>query len=93
MIVKNVSCVSLIISNLRVGSLFAKKTKKTCTKQVGLERAMRIELTTKAWEAFVLPLNYARGYYALIVSLKKNLSNKSDKFCVADTCVLSMIIL
>lgn len=25
-----------------------------------MERAMRIELTTKAWEAFVLPLNYAR---------------------------------
>ncbi len=25
-----------------------------------VERAMRIELTTKAWEAFVLPLNYAR---------------------------------
>lgn len=54
---------------------------------------MRIELTTKAWEAFVLPLNYARGYYALIVSLKKNLSNKSDKFCIADTCVLFIVIL
>lgn len=27
---------------------------------LNLERAMRIELTTKAWEAFVLPLNYAR---------------------------------
>ena len=25
-----------------------------------MERAMRIELTTKAWEALVLPLNYAR---------------------------------
>lgn len=25
-----------------------------------VERAMRIELTTAAWEAAVLPLNYAR---------------------------------
>ncbi len=28
-----------------------------------LERAMRIELTTKAWEALVLPLNYARIFF------------------------------
>ena len=31
-----------------------------------LERAMGIEPTSKAWEAFVLPLNYARnahGFY------------------------------
>lgn len=26
---------------------------------------MRIELTTKAWEAFVLPLNYARKTFLL----------------------------
>ena len=35
---------------------------------------MRIELTTKAWEAFVLPLNYAR-IYVLIVSRRLILSN------------------
>ena len=33
---------------------------KKALRRVPLERAMRIELTTKAWEAFVLPLNYAR---------------------------------
>ena len=60
MIVKNVLRVSLIMSNPTIREFICKKTKKTCTKQVGLERAMRIELTTKAWEAFVLPLNYAR---------------------------------
>ena len=27
---------------------------------ISLERAMRIELTTEAWEAPILPLNYAR---------------------------------
>ena len=31
-----------------------------CCVVIHLERAMRIELTTKAWEALVLPLNYAR---------------------------------
>ena len=38
---------------------------------------MRIELTTKAWEAFVLPLNYARNIYCyLIVSRLFEMSNK-----------------
>ena len=27
-----------------------------------MERAMGIEPTSKAWEAFVLPMNYARAY-------------------------------
>ena len=38
---------------------------KTLT--ISVERAMGIEPTSKAWEAFVLPLNYARlhcQYYA-----------------------------
>ena len=30
-----------------------------------LERAMRIELTTEAWEAPILPLNYARRRFSL----------------------------
>lgn len=48
-----------------------------------MERAMRIELTTKAWEAFVLPLNYARRlrydfstrakFVKRIVALRRNL--------------------
>ena len=38
---------------------------------------MRIELTTKAWEAFVLPLNYARKIDCyLIVSRLFEMSNK-----------------
>lgn len=42
-----------------------------------MERAMRIELTTKAWEAFVLPLNYARKIDCyLIVSRLFEMSNK-----------------
>ncbi len=42
-----------------------------------MERAMRIELTTKAWEAFVLPLNYARKIVCyLIVSRLFEMSNK-----------------
>lgn len=32
---------------------------------ISLERAMRIELTTEAWEAPILPLNYARGRFSL----------------------------
>ncbi len=28
---------------------------------IGLERVMGIEPTSKAWEAFVLPLNYTRA--------------------------------
>ena len=27
-----------------------------------MERAMGIEPTSKAWEAFILPMNYARMY-------------------------------
>ena len=27
-----------------------------------LERAMGVEPTSKAWEAFILPMNYARKY-------------------------------
>jgi hypothetical protein len=27
-----------------------------------MERAMGIEPTSKAWEAFILPMNYARKY-------------------------------
>ena len=29
-----------------------------------MERAMGVEPTSKAWEAFILPMNYARGRYA-----------------------------
>ena len=32
------------------------------TKAQSLERMMGIEPTTKAWEAFVLPLNYIRNF-------------------------------
>ena len=35
-----------------------------------LERAMGIEPTTKAWEAFILPLNYAREQIEFITSSK-----------------------
>ena len=34
----------------------------TLTCEVGRERATRIELAFSAWEADVLPLNYARGW-------------------------------
>ena len=30
----------------------------------GMERAMGVEPTSKAWEAFILPMNYARERYA-----------------------------
>jgi hypothetical protein len=33
----------------------------TCPRGICLERATRIELAFSAWEADVLPLNYARG--------------------------------
>ena len=53
----------VLYDTIRVAFFFAKvsemRNKKTL-RRVPLERAMRIELTTKAWEAFVLPLNYAR---------------------------------
>ena len=39
------------------------KKRKRHAKRANVERAMRIELTTKAWEAFVLPLNYARTQF------------------------------
>ena len=35
-----------------------------------LERARGIEPPSKAWEAFVLPLNYARSYLALSLQAK-----------------------
>ena len=34
-----------------------------------LERAMRIELTTEAWEAPILPLNYARVFISYDILL------------------------
>ena len=33
-----------------------------------MERMMGIEPTTSAWEAEVLPLNYIRKYYSVVVS-------------------------
>ena len=44
-----------------------------------MERAMRIELTTKAWEAFVLPLNYARKplCYMIVARLFEKSRQKS----------------
>ena len=36
------------------------KTPATLTGAIFMERAMGIEPTSKAWEAFVLPMNYAR---------------------------------
>lgn len=41
-----------------------------------LERAMRIELTTKAWEAFVLPLNYARTRFDFDCIIQKEFVNR-----------------
>lgn len=34
-----------------------------------MERAMRIELTTEAWEAPILPLNYARLFISYDILL------------------------
>ena len=31
-----------------------------------MERAMGIEPTSKAWEAFILPMNYARKRYCTL---------------------------
>ena len=36
---------------------------------ISLERAMRIELTTEAWEAPILPLNYARLFISYDILL------------------------
>ena len=37
--------------------------------KISLERAMGIEPTSKAWEAFILPMNYARECsYSIIVA-------------------------
>lgn len=45
-----------VLSRLKIVVFTTKKRPRRSP----VERAMRIELTTKAWEAFVLPLNYAR---------------------------------
>ena len=31
-----------------------------------MERAMGIEPTSKAWEAFILPMNYARAVFPIV---------------------------
>lgn len=51
-----------------------------------LERATRIELATSAWEADVLPLNYARirlpNYYPIKSDKSQVFCGKTDlKFC------------
>ena len=35
-----------------------------------LERAMGVEPTSKAWEAFILPMNYAREHYEIHCTMK-----------------------
>ena len=45
-----------------------------------VERAMRIELTTKAWEAFVLPLNYARIKFDFDCIIQKDFVNRFGDF-------------
>ncbi len=53
----------VLYDTIRVAFCFTKASEretKKALRRVPLERAMRIEPTTKAWEAFVLPLNYAR---------------------------------
>ncbi len=35
---------------------------------MGMERAMGVEPTSKAWEAFILPMNYARKVSFVIVA-------------------------
>ena len=41
---------------------------------------MRIELTTKAWEAFVLPLNYARVQFDFDCIINRNFVNRFGDF-------------
>ena len=39
-------------------------TPLTCLLKFRLERAMGIEPTSQAWEARILPMNYARPYFS-----------------------------
>lgn len=45
-----------------------------------LKRVARIELATKAWEAFVLPLNYTRSFSQLYVTMGKYAHPIDPKF-------------
>ena len=36
----------------------------------GMERAMGVEPPSKAWEAFILPMNYAREHYEIHCTMK-----------------------
>ena len=37
---------------------------------LSMERAMGVEPTSKAWEAFILPMNYARKHYEIYFTMK-----------------------
>ena len=52
--------------------LCSSKDLNVVTSILGLERVMRIELTTSAWKAEVLPLNYTRSYYRKLYFFKSN---------------------
>ena len=43
-----------------------------------MERAMGIEPTSKAWEAFVLPMNYARECFSICTMKIKSIANTHE---------------
>ena len=45
---------------------------------LNLERVMRIELTTSAWKAEVLPLNYTRKWWVWTESNRRHLELQSN---------------
>ena len=54
------------------------------SKQIGeykkMEQVMRIELTTTAWEAVVLPLNYTCNFFAYYIKKRRLSQEKPRRF-------------
>ncbi len=70
----------VIIKIAKACEKLIRKIKKTRRSVSKVERAMRIELTIKAWEAFVLPLNYARIQFDFDCIIQKDFVNRFGDF-------------
>ena len=70
----------VIIKISKAREKLVRKIKKTRCGVSKVERAMRIELTIKAWEAFVLPLNYARIQFDFDCIIQKDFVNRFGDF-------------
>jgi hypothetical protein len=66
---------------LHLGGNFIKKAGRVASAGFCMERAMGIEPTTAAWEAAVLPLNYARTKCTILLCTKpKGMSRPGGNF-------------